>query len=406
MAATYHSPPARRAARPSTPRQVAVRGGLALIAVVSAGFAINAAVRLPCHDVCGVDIARLYEERGIDRAHAPYFDRNLEYPPVIGLEMYAVTFLYDGALRLKFLLSALVLGGLAILTTWVLWQRFGKRTWRWALAPPLLLQGLTNWDLLSVAPATIGLLQWDAGRAFGAGVLLGIGAAAKLVPGLYVPLLALACVPTRMWKRAGAVIGGAVFGAGVFVIPVYALAPDALRHFFEFHRHRGPISSTPWYYLFRNLRMEQWLAEERMVAIVNIASPIVCGVLFVLIMLATMRGRISPIAACGLATIAFILANKIYSPQYDLWLVPFLVMMPVRTKLVVHFYAASTLVWVLNATEGHLFGRPASLYVLAAGAAYRFVVELLLAREFVRAGTAVTPAPSARRGRRTATTAC
>lgn len=402
MATTYDSAPARHA---KLPRWVP-RGGMALLAVVGAGFAINAAVRLPCYDVCGVDIARLYEERGIDRSHRPFFDRDLEYPPVIGVEMYAVTFLYDGALRLKFLLSALVLGTLALLTTWALWQRFGKRTWRWALAPPLLLQGLTNWDLLSVAPATIGLLQWDAGRAFGAGVLLGIGAAAKLVPGLYVPLLAVACVPARLWKRAGAVLGGAVLGAGVFVIPVYTMAPDALRHFVEFHRRRAPISSTPWYYMFRNLQMEQWLAEERMVTIVNIASPILCGLLFILITLATMRGRINPIAACALATIAFILTNKIYSPQYDLWLVPFFVMLPVRTKLVVHFYVASTLVWFLNATEGHLFGRPASLYVLAAGAAYRFGVELLLARDFVRVGATTTTTTSARPRTPTATTAC
>lgn len=403
MTTTHDSPRARLAAHRSIPRRTVARGGLALIAVVSAGFVVNAVVRLPCYDVCGVDIARLYEERGIDRSHPPYFDRDLEYPPVIGLEMYAVTFLFDGALRLKFLLSALVLGALAVLTTWALWLRFGKRTWRWALAPPLLLQGLTNWDLLSVAPATIALLQWDAGRAFGAGLLLGIGAAAKLVPGLYVPLLAVACVPTRMWKRASAVLGGAVLGAGVFAIPVYALAPDALRHFVEFHRQRGPISSTPWYYLFRDLQMHQWLAEERMVTIVNIASPMLCGLLFIVILLGTMRGRIDPIAACALATIAFILTNKIYSPQYDLWLVPFLVMLPVRTKLVVHFYVASTLVWFLNATEGHLFGRPASLYVLAAGAAYRFVVELLLAREFLSVSAVST---SARPRTRTATTRC
>ena len=68
--------------------------------------------------------------------------------------MYAVTFVVDGALRLKFLLSALVLGALAVITTRALWQRYGKRTWRWALAPPLLLQKLTNWNLLSVASAT------------------------------------------------------------------------------------------------------------------------------------------------------------------------------------------------------------------------------------------------------------
>ena len=348
-----------------------------------AGFAINAAVRLPCYDVCGVDIARLYEERQINREHPPYFDRDLEYPPVIGLEMYAVTAVFDGALRIRFLLSALVLAGLAALTTWMLWLRYGKRTWRWALSPPLLLQGLTNWDLLSVAPATIGLLQWVAGRAFLAGVLLGVGAAAKLAPGLYVPVLVVACIPARSWRRAGTVLGGAIVGAGVFAIPVYALAPDALQHFVEFHRHRGPISSTYWYYIFRDVHMHQWLAEDRMVNIVNVLSPLLCGLLFIVILLATVRQRINPIAACGLATIAFMLTNKIYSPQYDLWLVPFLVMLPVRTRLVAHFYVSSTLVWFLTASEGHLFGRPASLYVLAAGVAYRLIVELFIAREFV-----------------------
>ena len=103
----------------------------------------------------------------------------------------------------------------------------------------------------------------------------------------------------------------------------------------------------------------------------------------IVILLATVRQRINPIAACGLATIAFMLTNKIYSPQYDLWLVPFLVMLPVRTRLVAHFYVSSTLVWFLTASEGHLFGRPASLYVLAAGVAYRLIVELFIAREFV-----------------------
>src|SRR6516165_3979792 len=66
-------------------------GGVALIAIVLLGFGVNAAVRLPCRDACGVDLGRLYEDRGIDRAHPPYIDRDLEYPPVIGIMMYAAT---------------------------------------------------------------------------------------------------------------------------------------------------------------------------------------------------------------------------------------------------------------------------------------------------------------------------
>ena len=39
---------------------------------------------------------------------------------------------------------------------------------------------------------------------------------------------------------------------------------------------------------------------------------------------------------------------------------------------------------IMTAVESHGLHRPASLYVLGGAAAYRFVVELFLAREFVR----------------------
>ena len=180
---------------------------------------------------------------------------------------------------------------------------------------------------------------------------------------------------------------GAVIGAGVFVIPVYTFAPRAFEYFVEFRRERGPTSGTLWYYFFRDFDMRQRVTEERMVAIVNVVLPLLFAIALVVLLVWTARGRLSPIAACGLATIAFILTNKVYSPQYDLWLVPFLVMLPVRTKLVVHFYVSSALVWILTATEGHLFGRPASLYVLAVGAGYRLVIEALLAREIFNVGS-------------------
>src|SRR3954463_6518945 len=146
-------------------RAVRVAGGWVLVALVVLAFCINAGVRLPCRTVCGSDIARLYEDRGVDRAHAPFYDRDLEYPPVIGLVMYTAGYPFDASLRATFVLNALLLCALAVITTWMLWRRYGDVTVRWALAPPLFISGLTNWDLLAVAPATIGLLQWEAGQA-------------------------------------------------------------------------------------------------------------------------------------------------------------------------------------------------------------------------------------------------
>ena len=363
-------------------------GGLALVAFVLLGFAVNTAVRLPCRDGCGADIGRLYEDRGIDRAHPPYIDRDLEYPPVIGLVMYGATVPFDQGLRGKFLVNAFVLAALAVITTWMLWRRYGSATRRWALAPPLLVEGLTNWDLLAVAPATIGLLEWESGASALAGVLIGIGAAAKLFPALYIPMLLASCVQPAAWARARALVAGAFVGAGVFVLPVYALAPHAAHYFVDFHRVRGPNSDTFWYYVMRNADMQPWFTEHRMVAIVNTLSLALLAGALVLLLVQTARARLSALAACALATAAFIVTNKVYSPQYDLWLVPFFVMIPVRTKLVVHFYLASLLVWLLTATEDHVLHRPASLYVLAAGVAYRLIVLVLLGLDFWREGRA------------------
>jgi glycosyl transferase family 87 len=357
-------------------------GGLALVAVVVLGFCINAGVRLPCRDVCGSDIGRLYEDRGIDRDHAPFFDRDLEYPPLIGLVMYAAGYPFNHGLRGAFLLNALVLAALAAVTTWRLWRRYGDATRRWALAPPLYISGLTNWDLLAVAPATIGLLEWEVGHAVAAGVLFGVGASAKLFPLLYIPILAASCVNGRDWRRARNLMVGSVIGLGVFTIPVYAVAPHALRHFLHFHAIRGPSRGTFWYYVFRNPSMDLWLRRNEMVDAVNIITATLVVVALIALVTYTARGRLAPIAACALATSAFVVTNKIYSPQYDLWFLPFLVMLPVRTKLVLHFYVSSFLAFLLVATEGHVVGRPLSLYIAAGGVLYRLVVHVLLAREF------------------------
>jgi hypothetical protein len=368
-------------------------GGL-LVAIVVAGFTVNAAVRMPCRVVCGADIGRLYDDRGIDRAHPPFFDRPFEYPPLTGLVMWGAAAPFPGGLRGPFLVNALVLGALAVATTWLLWRRHGPATRRWALAPPLLVQGLTNWDLLAVAPATIGLLAWESGASAAAGALLGAGTAAKLYPALFVPVLAASCVPARAWGRLRALVAGFAGGAAVFTIPVYAFAPQALEHFVSFHRARGPGRGSLWYWLFRDPWMEPWL--EHRTAPANLGASLLAGTALIVLVVRVARGRLGPVAGCALATIAFLLANKIYSPQYDLWLVPFFVMLPVRTALVVHFYFASVLVFGLIAGAREVFGHPLSLQLTGAAVVYRLAVELGIARQVWRTPAGRAPA-SARR---------
>ncbi len=357
--------------------------GVALVAFVILAFCINAGARLPCYDVCGTDIAHDYEDRGIDRHHPPFFDRNFEYPPLIGEVAYAAILPFDRGLRWPFLLNALVLTSLAAATTWRLWRRFGMRTRRWALAPPLLVQGLTNWDLLAVAPATIGLLEWEAGHALLAGGLFGAGTAAKLFPALFVPILVASCATTRRWRQARRMVAGFLIGLGAFVLPVYAIAPRALGYFIQFHSERVPSRGSILFFAFRDAAMNTWLPAEQEAHVTTIVATLTLTIALIALVAQTARGKLSPLAGCALATIAFILTNKIYSPQYDLWLVPFLVMLPVRTKLVVHFYVSSFAVWALTAAAPNIASSPMSLYLVGAPVIYRFVVLVLLAREFM-----------------------
>ena len=369
----------------------AVAAGLVLVGIVLLAFCINAAVRLPCRDVCGSDMARLYESRRIDRDHAPFFDRDLEYLPLVGLVMYAAGALFDGSMRPSFLLNALVLASLAAITTWMLWRAYGSRTKRWVFSLPLLIESLTNWDLLSVAPATIGLLKWEAGGAFWTGVLVGVGAGAKLFPALYVPILVAACVPFRVWWRARDVVVGAVIGVGLVAIPVYLAAPGALNYFLTFHGRRSPSWGTIWFYLLRDPAMHAWVPREHLADVGTVIAAVLVVAALVVLVLLTARARLHPLCACALATVAFIVADKVYSPQYDLWLVPFLVMIPVRFKLVANFYASSLLVFLLSTAISHVVDTPEFLYLMGAAVVYRLVMLVLLARDFV---TTPVPAPA------------
>ena len=366
---------------------------MVLVAFVVLGFCLNTAVRMPCHDVCGLDIGRMYEDHHIDRAHPPYFSRNLEYPPLIGEVMYVAHAPFAHGLRNPFLANMVLLTALAAVTTWMLWRRDGKRTWRWALAPPLLIQGLQNWDLLAVAPATIGLLQWESGLAFTGGFLLGVGAAAKLFPALFVPLLAAGSWCRRERGQAVRVIGGAAAGFALFVLPVYALVPRALDFFLRFHGDRGADRGAIWYFVFHGPAREAWFTGDGVVHFITIVPSIMLIAALVALTVYVARGRLSPFGACALVTIACLITSKVYSPQYDLWIVPFFVLLPVRTKLVVNFYVASFAVFVLTAGDDHVIHRPASGVLLGLAVVYRLIVYVLVARDIVRSEVASPAEP-------------
>ena len=120
------------------------------------------------------------------------------------------------------------------------------------LSPLLIVHAFTNWDLLAIALTAAGMLAWARGRPVLAGVLLGIGIAAKLYPVLLLgPLLVLCLRAGKMgaWTRAAAAAAVAWLAINV---PIILLYPRAWYEFIRLNSERPPEYDS-WYFIYATL---------------------------------------------------------------------------------------------------------------------------------------------------------
>src|SRR5439155_14782188 len=159
--------------------------------------------------LCYSDIVPLYGTEQLQSGRLPYLDECHatndqpcdEYPVLTMYTMRAAAWAAHGFASF-FYWNAFFLSIAAGVTAFVLYRMAGSRALYFALAPTLLIYGFVNWDLIAVALATAGTYAFVRKRDVGAGILLGLGAAAKLFPALLVvPFVA---VRLRRKDRPGA----------------------------------------------------------------------------------------------------------------------------------------------------------------------------------------------------------
>ncbi|MHB8633211.1 MAG: glycosyltransferase 87 family protein, partial [Thermoplasmatota archaeon] len=190
-----------------------------LLAATVVGLAVDFAIKLPCNDGqaywgspsleqyafrCYNDVTVLYKARSLNTHILPYVSHGvavnpdadhtpvgfMEYPVVTGLVAAGEALFSSGGFAFT-LANAVVMAACALAVTWLLVRQGAPkgRVLAWALAPPLALYAFHNWDLVSVFFSTAGLYAFSRKRPLAAGVLLGLGASAKLYPALFLPLL-------------------------------------------------------------------------------------------------------------------------------------------------------------------------------------------------------------------------
>ncbi len=308
--------------------------------------------------MCYSDIPLLYRDRGLVSGHIPYLGPSsppLEYPPLTGwlLEFQRrITVLLGApsgpgltrqqqidATTIFVAVNLVVLGGLFLLAVWAHASmvpsgvlggpaiRNGRTTGgdrRWdammlAISPAVALAGFINWDLLPVACTAVALFFWARRRPTLAGVLLGLGMAAKLYPVLLLGPLFLLCLRANKLRQFRSALLGFVTAWLVPNLPVMILAPHQWGAFWRFNAGRGADLGSIWYVLS---------LTGHPIGHLNAVSIIVllacCAAIGLAIMLAPRRPRLGQVAY--LVVLAFAITSKVYSPQYVLWLLPLLIL--------------------------------------------------------------------------------
>jgi uncharacterized membrane protein len=318
-----------------------------VVALVAIGmFVLGLVQKAPCYNggwfhgagvqythACYSDIPHLYNGRGFAAGLVPYFDRlpgdmeYLEYPVLTGLFMEVAAWLTPGSGSIQYqeqwywMVNAGMLMVCAAVIAVCVTRTHARRPWDGllvALAPAFALTATINWDLLAVALTAAAMLMWSRGRALAFGVLLGLATAAKFYPFLLLGPLFLLCWRAGKWRAFGTALLGTVAAWLLVNGPVMLFAFEGWSKFYRFSQERGVDFGSFWLILAQNT--SGLITTER----VNTLTAVLLVACFVgmaaLTFMAPRRPRFAQLAFLIVAV--FILTNKVYSPQYVLWLVP------------------------------------------------------------------------------------
>jgi uncharacterized membrane protein len=298
---------------------------------------------------CYTDVLALYYAEGLNEGKVPYKDHAVEYPVVtgyfmgaVGLPVHALGEKYDSINQGMWFYdaNALALCALAVATAGVILALRRRRPWDaaiFAVSPILFITATVNWDFIAIAFAAFGLLAWARRHPLLAGMLLGLGGAAKLWP-LFIlgPLFVLALRSRRVLEWGYAMAGAAGIWLAVN-LPVLVLYPNSWLRFFRLNNER-PVDWGTFWYIGRFLDTKwntgvagdqgpfQWLSDH--VGVLNWLSyslfVLCCIGIALLCLLAPRRPRLASVAFLVVA--AFLIFSKVWSQQYVLWLLPLIVL--------------------------------------------------------------------------------
>lgn len=334
----------------------------------------------------------------------PYISKSMEYPVLTGLFI-------EGAARIGgsrvgyYAVSVVALLVFALGATLLLYKckiasadgrrlRNGALLRYWIFAPSMLVFATYNWDIIAVffsiaafyfvTPCRGEGPQTNADRTpmsrkprLGlAAFFLALGFSAKFYPALYLlPLL----LTTTSWRERAKLVGIFALTAFAVNLPFMLTNIDGWSYFFTLNSARNSNPDSIWTlfrYFFPSLTVPQinyfsfalfaagylyiarrmfWSSKDRLystlVELRSFDDQKLTHTLF--------------FNRCFLATLLFLVTNKIFSPQYILWLLPFFVLLPVARRRQFYVLESANLATFFAILPWFFFGNDIFYFYLA-----------------------------------------
>lgn len=368
-----------------------LRSSRAALALVAAGLMlIGIAPRIPADSLRELvsyigsysDASAFFFEHHFALHRAPYFDYPLEYPVLTGGLIWLVGFIHS-SVTAYLLATAAVLLACGLMSVLLLDSLPGTRPWLFVLSPALMLYGVLNWDLFGIALMLGALVLFHRRRNGWAGAVLALAVWAKFFPILLLPLVLLVRIAERRLRDA-AILAATFIATSVVVNAPVALRPaahggglvvrKAWLYFFTFNQARSPIRPCISCRGSLGVGVNLWGLIgpiQLSTTMVNELSALLLAVGVVAVGIATWRlVPLSGEAVYAPALLAlfawFFFINKVYSPQYGLWIVALLALAGAPVALTAAFAAVDVSYFL--ATFGALAGNSvAKDLFLAAG---------------------------------------
>jgi hypothetical protein len=287
---------------------------------------------------CYSDLPALFEARGLSTNQWPFAsdDNSVEYPVITAMVMYLTSFAANSPVS-YFNINTFFLILLFIATVMLVRKIRPEFAYLVPVAPAMIASLFINWDLWAIASMMLAIYWFDRKQFTNSALLMGLSISTKFLPiFLLIPIVFIFWRENKIKEAIKYV--AITFGIWLAInLPFAVTTPTGWWRFYKLNLDRGPDWGS------------FWLALQQLG--INLTNLNYLSILLLLIALTSISILLFEIKYTPtLASVSFfvlasvMLASKVYSPQYVLWLTP-LAVIALTNKKDLHAF------WLWQATE-------------------------------------------------------